>query len=90
MKSLLKRIRRYLFMLALACFGLPMSVQASQWGTHLSGEPHEATQREWCLTETEYAIREVYYAWQAQAYGSKKQLLQLVKQYNDCKWWGIC
>lgn len=75
-------------MLVLACFGLPMSVQASQ--TQLSVEPQEATQREWVLTETEYAIREVYYAWQAQAYGSEKQLLQLMKQYNDCKWWGIC
>ena len=70
-------------MLVLACFGLPMSVQASQG--HLSGEP-QATQREWVITETEYAVREVYYAWQAQAYGSKKQLLQLIKQYNDCKW----
>jgi len=48
------------------------------------------SQRERVLTETEYWARECYYAMQVGEWCSMSQLLQIMKQYNDCFYWDMC
>jgi len=80
LQTKMKRLTRLLAIIAV----LLMWMYA---GTYVNGYEavQEVSQRERVLTETKYAIKETYLAWQADEYGSKKQLFRLIKQYNDCK-----
>lgn len=50
----------------------------------------QASQREWFLTEHEYAARELYYSIIAWEYGNKRQLMRVIKRYNDCFYFDVC